>query len=130
MARDIENRRTTPVPGRIRELLTVVVPVFNEGKTIEAFHERMKKVADSVGPMTCEIVYVDDGSRDDSCEKLFALADRDDRVRVVKLSRNFGHQIAVTAGVDAAKGDAVVIIDADLQDPPEVIPCFIDKWRE
>jgi dolichol-phosphate mannosyltransferase len=90
----------------------------------------MKKVVDSLSPMSYELIFVDDGSRDDSFARLTSLADRDDRVRVVKLSRNFGHQIAVTAGVDAAHGDAVVIIDADLQDPPEVIPMMIDRWRE
>jgi glycosyltransferase involved in cell wall biosynthesis len=111
-------------------MLSVVVPVFNEDKTIETFYERMKKVVDSVPHMTYEIVFVDDGSRDDSFAKLVDIADQDDRVRVVKLSRNFGHQVAVTAGLDSTRGDAVVIIDADLQDPPEVIPRFIEKWRE
>jgi glycosyltransferase involved in cell wall biosynthesis len=119
---------TNPREGR--ELLTVVVPVFNEGETIAVFYTRIKKVVDSLSPMSYELIFVDDGSRDDSFAKLTSLADQDTRVKVVKLSRNFGHQIAVTAGVDAAQGDAVVIIDADLQDPPEVIPSMIRKWRE
>jgi polyisoprenyl-phosphate glycosyltransferase len=117
-------------PGHGKDLLSVVVPVFNEGKTIEVFYERMKKVVDSVPEVAYELVFVDDGSKDDSYEKLVQLAGRDECVRIVKLSRNFGHQVAVTAGLDSARGEAVVIIDADLQDPPEVIPRFLDKWRE
>ena len=113
-----------------RELLTVVVPVFNEVETIDVFYTRMKKVLDSLSPMSYELIFVDDGSRDGSFAKLTSLADHDTRVRVAKLSRNFGHQNAVTAGVDTVRGDAVVIIDADLQDPPEVIPSMIRKWRE
>ena len=130
MNQEKANRRVSTSPGEGRELLTVVVPVFNEGKTIDVFYTRMKKVVDSLSPMSYELIFVDDGSRDDSFARLRSLADRDDRVLVVKLSRNFGHQIAVTAGVDAAQGDVVVIIDADLQDPPEVIPRMIEKWRE
>ena len=130
MNQEKANRRVSTSPGEGRELLTVVVPVFNEGKTIDVFYTRMKKVVDSLSPMSYELIFVDDGSRDDSFARLTSLADRDDRVLVVKLSRNFGHQIAVTAGVDAAQGDVVVIIDADLQDPPEVIPRMIEKWRE
>ena len=130
MNQEKANRRVSTSPGEGRELLTVVVPVFNEGKTIDVFYTRMKKVVDSLSPMSYELIFVDDGSRDDSFARLTSLADRDDRVLVVKLSRNFGHQIAVTAGVDAAQGDVVVIIDADLQDPPEVIPTMVSKWRE
>jgi polyisoprenyl-phosphate glycosyltransferase len=117
-------------PGHEKDLLSVIVPVFNEGKTIDVFYDRMKKVVDSLPEVAYELVFVDDGSKDDSYEKLVRLAGRDECVRVMKLSRNFGHQVAVTAGLDSAKGDAVVIIDADLQDPPEVIPRFLDKWRE
>jgi dolichol-phosphate mannosyltransferase len=130
MNQEKTNRRVPASPVGGRELLTVVVPVFNEGETIDVFYTRMKKVVDSLSPMSYELIFVDDGSRDDSFAKLTSLADHDTRVRVVKLSRNFGHQNAVTAGVDTARGDAVVIIDADLQDPPEVIPSMIRKWRE
>ena len=126
-----KNNRTVPAtPGAGGELLTVVVPVFNEEETIDVFYSRMRKVVDSLSPMSYELIFVDDGSRDSSFARLTSLADRDGCVRVVKLSRNFGHQNAVTAGVDAARGDAVVIIDADLQDPPEVIPIMIRKWQE
>jgi len=124
------DRRVPTNPTGERELLTVVVPVFNEVETIDVFYARMKKVLESLSPMSYELIFVDDGSRDGSFAKLTGLADHDTRVRVVKLSRNFGHQNAVTAGVDTAQGDAVVIIDADLQDPPEVIPSMFRKWRE
>lgn len=130
MTGDAKIRKTPEGFGNDRNLLSVVVPVFNEGKTIHVFYERMKKVMDSIEDMTYELVFVDDGSRDDSYEKLVRIAERDECVKVVKLSRNFGHQVAVTAGLDSARGDAVVIIDADLQDPPEVIPRFLEKWGE
>jgi len=77
-----------------------------------------------------EILFVDDGSRDDSYRQLAALAAEDPRVRVLKFSRNFGHQIAITAGLDHARGDCVVVIDADLQDPPEVVPALVEQWRQ
>ena len=113
-----------------KRLLSVVVPVFNETEVIDSFYARLKKVVDSLNPITCEIIFVDDGSRDGSYQKLVNLADSDPNVRVIKFSRNFGHQLAITAGIDAAKGDAVVVIDSDLQDPPEVIEKFIKKWEE
>ena len=111
-------------------LISIVVPVYNESEVIGAFYERMTKVLDSLYAYSAEIIFVDDGSTDDSHIKLMHLARRDARIRVVKFSRNFGHQIAVTAGLDFAAGDAVVIIDADLQDPPEIIPAFVEKWQE
>ncbi|MBP2675173.1 MAG: glycosyl transferase family protein [Deltaproteobacteria bacterium] len=130
MGEEKTGRRGQADPGGGRELLSVVVPVFDEAETVDAFYERAKSALDPLSPMSYELVFVDDGSRDGSFEKLAGIADRDPRVRIVKLSRNFGHQNAVTAGIDAARGDAVVIIDADLQDPPEVIPGMIRKWRE
>ena len=110
-------------------LLSVVVPVFNEAEVLPAFFERLKKVIDSLESMSYEVIYVDDGSSDDSFQQLRAITDSDSSVRIIKLSRNFGHQIAITAGIDEARGDAVVVIDADLQDPPEVIRTFVEKWR-
>lgn len=80
--------------------------------------------------MAYELIFVDDGSTDGSYEKLIALANANADTKIIKFSRNFGHQIAITAGIDLAKGDAVVVIDADLQDPPEVIKAFVDKWQE
>ena len=113
-----------------KRLLSVVVPVFNEAEVIDAFYKRLKKLVDSLNPLSYEIIFVDDGSRDGSYHKLVELANSDPNVRVIKFSRNFGHQLAITAGIDAAKGDAVVVIDSDLQDPPEVIEKFIKKWEE
>jgi len=108
-------------------LLSVVAPVFDEEDTLEEFYRR---VTESLAAVPIEIVLVDDGSSDASPALLEALAQRDPRVRVLTLSRNFGHQAAITAGLDEARGDAVVILDADLQDPPEVIPQMLERWRE
>jgi dolichol-phosphate mannosyltransferase len=113
-----------------KKLLSIVVPVFNESEVIEVFYQRTKSVADSLDSFTYEIIFVDDGSRDDSYDKMVRLANSDPKVKILKFSRNFGHQIAITAGTDMAKGDAVVVIDADLQDPPEVIRNFIAKLEE
>ena len=111
-------------------LLSLVVPVFNEAEGIRMFHERAISVLRNLPDLDYELVYVDDGSKDGSFTILETFAREDSKVRVVKFSRNFGHQIAITAGLDHAKGDAIVFIDADLQDPPEVILELIAKWRE
>ena len=110
--------------------LSIVVPCFNEEAVINETHRRLCALRDALGDASLELVYVDDGSRDGTLAALRALATADPAVRVVAFARNFGHQIAVTAGIDAARGDALVIIDADLQDPPEVIPEMLAKWRE
>ncbi|NIS67240.1 MAG: glycosyltransferase, partial [Gemmatimonadales bacterium] len=116
------------MPGK--QLLSIVVPVFNETEVVEACYERLTKVARSLPSFVYELLFVDDGSSDDTYAKLQAIAKRDANVRALKFSRNFGHQTAITAGVDHARGDCIVVIDADLQDPPEVIPEMIEKWRE
>ncbi|MEW6717426.1 MAG: glycosyltransferase family 2 protein [Chloroflexota bacterium] len=108
---------------------SVVAPVYNEAETLQAFYERVCKVMESVGE-SWELVMVDDGSTDGSTDQMRRLGDQDRRVRPVIFARNFGHQIAVTAGLDYSRGQAVVIMDADLQDPPEVIPELIAKWNE
>jgi dolichol-phosphate mannosyltransferase len=113
-----------------KELLSVVVPVYNETEVIEEFYKRLKYTLSSFDLYSYEIIFVDDGSSDDSYQKIVKLADLDPNIKVIKFSRNFGHQIAITAGIDIAQGDAVVIIDADLQDPPEIIGKFIEKWKE
>jgi dolichol-phosphate mannosyltransferase len=110
-------------------LLSVVVPVYNESLVIAAFHERATRALSAIPNCSYELIFVDDGSRDDSYEQLAVLAETDPRIRVVKFSRNFGHQIAISAGVDHACGDCVVVIDADLQDPPEVIVQMVEQWR-
>ena len=114
------------VAPRTPELVSVVAPVFNEEGTIEEFHTRVCAALDGV---PFELILVDDGSSDGSPMKLTQLAHEDPRVRVVSLSRNFGHQTALTAGLDHAAGDPVVMLDADLQDPPELIPTMLDHWR-
>lgn len=110
-------------------LISVVVPVYNESAGIRAFHERASKALASLPGASYELIYVDDGSADDSWAQLAGFAAGDPHVRVIKLSRNFGHQIAITAGLDRARGDCAVVIDADLQDPPEVIARMVEKWR-
>jgi dolichol-phosphate mannosyltransferase len=109
--------------------ISVVVPCFNEEGTLRETHQRITRaIAPACGAL--EIIYVDDGSRDATPELLRALQADDPQVRVVYLSRNFGHQFAVTAGLAHARGDAAVIMDADLQDPPEVVPEMIRVWQE
>ena len=99
---------------------SVVVPCFNEQEVIEETHKRLKSALSLLGD-NFEIIYVNDGSKDCTFVKLVRIAAQDQHVRVVSLSRNFGHQIALTAGLDYSTGDVTVIIDADLQDPPELI---------
>lgn len=113
------------------KLISIVAPVFNEEDGITAFAERLHAVVAGLDPdLMCEILYVNDGSADRSLEILRELALADPRVKVIDLSRNFGHQLAITAGIDHAHGEAVVVIDSDLQDPPEVIPGMIEQWRK
>jgi glycosyltransferase involved in cell wall biosynthesis len=111
---------------RALSLLSVVAPVFNEEATIDEFYGRVCSALDSV---PFELVLVDDGSTDGSAAVLERLASEDPRVHVVYLSRNFGHQTALTAGLDHAAGDAIVMLDADLQDPPELILSMVERWR-
>ena len=111
-------------------LISVVVPCYNEEESIAETHRRLGALAAGRLGERFEFVFVNDGSRDQTLELLRGIAASDDRVRVVSFARNFGHQLAVTAGVDHARGDAVVLIDADLQDPPEVIEDMIDRWKE
>ena len=111
-------------------LISVVVPCYNEEESIAETHRRLGSLAADRPGERFEFVFVNDGSRDQTLELLRGIAASDDRVRVVSFARNFGHQLAVTAGVDHARGDAVVLIDADLQDPPEVIEDMIDRWKE
>ena len=118
------------VPRRGPALLSVVVPCYNEEESIRETHRRLAEALAALADVTWEIVYVDDGSADGTAAQLKTIHSSDPRVRVVRLSRNFGHQIAVTAGLEHAAGDAVVIIDADLQDPPEVIEQMLARWRE
>lgn len=111
------------------KLLSLVVPAFNEEEAMEQSFERTYRAMRSIG-YPFEIIYIDDGSRDKTWEILSRLAKEHEEVRALRFSRNFGHQLAVTAGMDEAKGDAVIIMDADLQDPPEVIADMVRAWEQ
>ncbi len=110
-------------------VFTIIAPIYNERENLPELHKRVSAVMDQTGE-PWELILVDDGSRDGSADIIRGLAQQDARVRSVIFARNFGHQIAVTAGLDFSRGKAVVIIDADLQDPPELILEMIKKWRE
>ncbi len=115
--------------GDGRLLLSIVVPCFNEEESVRDTNCRLAAVLEQA-PLDFEIIYVDDGSSDSTPELLRQLQQSDERIRMIRFSRNFGHQMAITAGLEHASGDAVVVIDADLQDPPEVILEFIQKWMD
>ncbi|MBS1846911.1 MAG: glycosyltransferase family 2 protein [Actinobacteria bacterium] len=109
-------------------VFSIVIPIFNEAETLPELANRLTPVIDSLDD-TCEVVLVDDGSTDESFELMRRIHDADTRYRVLRLSRNFGHQVALTAGLDHARGAAVILMDGDLQDPPEVIEAMVEKWR-
>jgi dolichol-phosphate mannosyltransferase len=109
--------------------ITVVVPFLNEAQNLPVLYERLVAALEPEG-VAFEVLFVDDGSSDGSAAWVAARAAQDPRVKLLRLSRNFGHQLAITAGMDHADGDAVVIMDADLQDPPEVVPALLRRWRE
>ena len=110
-------------------LISLVVPAYNEEEVLEAFHREASEEIDRL-PDDFEFVFVDDGSRDQTAPIMRQLSARDPRVRAVILSRNFGHEAAIEAGLRAARGDAVIVMDADLQDGPEIIPRLIGAWRD
>jgi dolichol-phosphate mannosyltransferase len=112
-----------------RPTLSLVLPIFNEEEVIPELHRRLQDFIAKLG-VTVEVVFVNDGSRDRSLEMLREIAFGEPRYRIVSLARNFGHQAAITAGIDYARGEAVVVMDADLQDPPEVVVEMVAKWRE
>lgn len=122
MSKAAESKKGTPT-------LSVVVPVYNEQEALPRFYPVLLKTLDECCPDS-EVIFVNDGSSDSTLEVLEELQVRDERVLVVDLSRNFGHQAALTAGLDVAQGDAVLTMDADLEHPPEVIPLFLERWRE
>jgi polyisoprenyl-phosphate glycosyltransferase len=108
---------------------SIIAPIYNEFENLPELYRRVKEVMESSGE-TWEFILVDDGSTDGSTDRIHELANADGHVRKLIFARNFGHQIAITAGWDHARGDAVIIIDADLQDPPEVILELAKKWKE
>ncbi len=112
------------------KLVSIIVPCYNESEGIEVFFHAILFILDGVPDIRFEIVCVDDGSRDDTLVKLLARVEHDKRFHVVELSRNFGKEAALTAGIDHTRGDAIIPIDADLQDPPELIPVLIAEWQK
>jgi len=110
-------------------LLSIIVPVYNEQESLHTFHQRLSASLDDMKNAKCEILYVNDGSTDETLPLLMALMRKDARVRILDFSRNFGKEAAMTAGLDQAKGEAVIVIDADLQDPPELIPGMVRWWQ-
>jgi glycosyltransferase involved in cell wall biosynthesis len=115
--------------SREQDLVSVVIPCFNEADVLSLTNEQLIHVLEALRGFNFEIVYVDDGSGDETPKVLKKLQDEDGRIRVVRLSRNFGHQAAITAGLAYAAGDAVILMDADLQDPPELIPEMLARWE-
>lgn len=110
-------------------LISLIVPFYNEGDGVELFAQTIMPVLAAIPETEWEILCIDDGSRDDTLKRLIALSEQHNQFRIVELSRNFGKEAAMTAGLDTATGAAVIVIDADLQDPPELIPDMIDAWR-
>ena len=108
---------------------SVIVPLYNEELVIDESYRRLKEVMDSAKEKY-EIVFMNDGSKDRTREKVEKICSKDENIKLINFSRNFGHQAAITAGMDLALGDAIIVIDADLQDPPEVILKMIEKWKE
>lgn len=126
MAKSREGAQTTK---KQKELISLIVPCYNEESMVEICHKAITDAVDTL-PYTFEIIYINDGSRDNTYTLLQALYKKDKRVTLINLSRNFGKEAAMTAGIDFAKGDAIIILDADLQDPPSLIPDLIDLWKK
>ncbi|MGD0456722.1 MAG: glycosyltransferase family 2 protein [Terriglobia bacterium] len=129
----VEDKDNAQNPGSAREkanppLLSVIVPCANEEEVLHETHRRLTNALGMIG-IKFEIIYIDDGSTDSTMDVLREIQSSDHQVRVVSLSRNFGHQVAITAGMEHAAGDAIVVIDADIQDPPEVIAEFVERWQ-
>lgn len=110
--------------------ISVVIPIHNEEENLKLLHEKLDKTLSSLEEYVSEFIMVDDGSTDSSLSVIREIAQKDSRVKYISFSRNFGHESATSAGLDRAEGDCVVIIDADLQDPPELIPKLVEKWEE
>jgi polyisoprenyl-phosphate glycosyltransferase len=132
-ASGVNSSGTTEYDASARPTFSIVVPIWNEEAVIPELYRRIVQIMDAAtagGHSTWELICVDDGSRDRSLQLLLELHAKDSRVKVLHFSRNFSHQIAITAGADFAEGDAVIIMDADLQDPPETVLRMIERWRE
>ena len=123
-----DQSRQNSVADPRKKLISIVVPFYNEGDGVDGFYKAITLIFDQASNFEFEVVCVDDGSRDDTLMRLIKLVNADLRFRVIELSRNFGKEAALTAGIDVSRGDAVVPIDADLQDPPELIALMIEEW--
>lgn len=113
----------------IQPLLSIVAPVFNEQDNLEEFHQRLLQTLSNI-TQNYEVLYIDDGSEDGSNALLASYAQQDSNIKVIELSRNFGKELAMLSGYDQARGEAVIVLDTDLQHPPEIIPSLIEKWRD
>lgn len=110
------------------QTVSIIIPIYNESPNVRPLYKKVTSVIKKL-PQRFELIFIDDGSSDDSVKKLHAITKKDADVRTVELARNFGKEIAITAGLHAAKGDAAIIMDADLQHPPELLPKFIEQWQ-
>ena len=126
MARPVMNRTVE----KTRVALSVVIPIYNNADCLEELSGRLRRTLSAARIEEYEVIFVDDGSRDNSREVLRRFCGQEPRMKLIGLTRNFGHQFAITAGFDCSRGDAVLVMDGDLQDPPEVIPEFLAKWRQ
>lgn len=115
---------------KTKEKLSIIIPCYNEQEMIDLCHDSVCKVIDTLDGFEIEVIYINDGSKDNTYEMLLNLRKKDKRVIIINLSRNFGKEAAMTAGINNATGDAVIILDADLQDPPDLIPDLIKLWKE
>ena len=109
-------------------LITVIAPFYNEADTVTEFYRRLRKTLQKLPDFNFELIFINDGSSDETLPQLIKLQSKDNRIKLINFSRNFGHQAAIIAGIRHASGDAAIIIDSDLQDPPELIPDMIQKW--
>lgn len=115
---------------KIQKKISIIVPFYNEGDGVVRFYEALNPIINMMEEIDFEVICIDDGSGDSTLKKLISISELDARFKIIELSRNFGKEGALTAGIDSAIGDAVIPIDADLQDPPSLIPKMIDKWLE
>jgi len=114
----------------MRSKISIIVPVYNESEILRKFYKELQDVIKNMKTYQWEIIFIDDGSNDDSWEIIKQLANQDDRIKAIRFSRNFGKEIALTAGVESVNADAVICIDADLQHPPQLIPQLLDRWQK
>lgn len=123
-----KNKVSKAEEGKTEDLISIIVPVYNEEMVLEEFHTRLKRVISNIHEKV-EIIYIDDGSKDSSWSILTRLQETDTKIGILRFSRNFGKEQAMSAGLHQARGNAIIVIDSDLQDPPELIPSMLEAWR-